>query len=123
ETTTDVERKQLLRYAISEVQLDGVTTPGKITIRITWHSGAVTERQIDRMKVGAWAPRTDDKVIERIRDLASTHTVNDIAERLNQEGLHSAHGRTFRDYHVLYIARRNQIKVTTSASRLSLSIN
>lgn len=123
ETTTDVERKQLLRYAISEVQLDGVTTPGKITIRITWHSGAVTERQIDRMKVGAWAPRTDDKVIERIRDLASTHTVNDIAERLNQEGLHSAHGRAFRDYHVLYIARRNQIKVTTSASHLSLSIN
>ena len=123
ETTTDVERKQLLRYAISEVQLDGVTTPGKITIRITWHSGAVTERQIDRMKVGAWAPRTDDKVIERIRDLASKHTVNDIAERLNQEGLHSAHGRAFRDYHVLYIARRNQITVTTSASRLSLSIN
>ena len=123
ETTTDVERKQLLRYAISEVQLDGVTTAGKITIRITWHSGAVTERQIDRMKVGAWAPRTDDKVIERIRDLASTHTVNDIAERLNQEGLHSAHGRAFRDYHVLYIARRNQIKVTTSASHLSLSIN
>jgi len=122
ETTTDAERKQLLRYAITEVQLDGVTTPGKITIRITWYSGAVTERQIDRIKVGVWAPRTDDKVIERIRNLASTHTVDEIVECLNQEGLRSAHGRTFRNYHVLYIARRNQITVTNCAKRLSLAI-
>lgn len=122
ETTTDAERKQLLRYAITEVQLDGVTTPGKITIRITWYSGAVTERQIDRIKVGVWAPRTDDKVIERIRNLASTHTVDEIVECLNQEGLRSAHGRTFRDYHVLYIARRNQITVTNCAKRLALAV-
>lgn len=122
-TTTDAERKQLLRYAIAEVQLDGVTTPGKIAIRMTWQSGAVTERQIDRIKVGIWAPRTDDTVIERIRDWAPTHTVHEIVERLNREGLRSAHGRAFRDYHVLYIARRHQIPVTTCASRLPLAVN
>ena len=66
ETTTNVERKQLLRYAIKEVQLDGVTTPGKITIRVTWYSGAVTERQIDRIKIGIWAPRTDNQVIRQV---------------------------------------------------------
>ena len=118
ETTTDAERKQLLRYAIKEVQLDGVTTPGKITIRVTWHSGAVTERQIDRIKVGIWAPRTEQQVIERIRNLASTHTVDKIVECLNQAGLKSAHGWAFRDYHVLYIARRNQITVTTCHDHL-----
>jgi len=123
ETTTDIERKQLLRYAIKEVQLDGVTTPGKITIRVTWHSGAVTEREIDRTKVGIWAPRTEQNVIERIRDLASTHTVDEIVECLNQVGLRSAHGRTFRDYHVLYIARRNQITVTNSTNRLPATLS
>lgn len=117
-TTTDAERKQMLRYAIEEVQLDGVTTPGKIAIRITWNSGAVTERQIDRIKVGVWAPRTDEKVIERIRALAPTHTVGDIIKCLNQEGLRSAHGRAFCEHHVLYIARRNNITVTTCAKRL-----
>ena len=122
-TTTDAERKQLLRYAIAEVQLDGVTTPGKIAIRMTWQSGAVTERQSDRIKVGIWAPRTDDTVIERIRDWAPTHTVHEMVERLNREGLRSAHGRAFRDYHVLYIARRHQIPVTTCASRLPLAVN
>lgn len=123
ETTTNAERKQLLRYAVKEVQLDGVTTPGKITIRLTWHSSAVTERQIDRIKVGTWAPRTDEQVIKRLRDLASTHTLDEIVESLNQEGLRSAHGRTFRDHHVLYIARRHQIPVTNCAKRLPLTVS
>jgi len=117
-TTTDRERKQLLRYAIAQVELDGVATPGKIDIRITWHSGAVTRCQIPRLKVGAWAPRTEARVIERLRALAPTHTVGAIAECLSREGLRSAHGRPFRDYHVLYLARRHGIPVTTTEKRL-----
>jgi DNA invertase Pin-like site-specific DNA recombinase len=122
-TTTDAERKQLLRYAIAEVQLDGVTIPGKITIRIAWHSGAVSEHQIDRIKVGAWAPRTDEKLVERIRDLAPTHTVDDIVECLNREGLRSAHGCALRNYHVLYISRQHHITVTTCANRLLMTVH
>jgi DNA invertase Pin-like site-specific DNA recombinase len=121
-TTTDRERKQLLRYAIAEVQLDGVTTPGKIAIRVTWWSGAVTEEQIDRLKVGSWARRTDAQVIERIRALASTHTVTEIAKRLNEDGLQSALGRAFREHHVLYLARRHNITVTICAERLPSSV-
>lgn len=117
-STTDQERKQLLRYLIAEVQLDGVTTTGKIEIRVTWRSGAVTTRQIERLKVGAWAPRTDALVIERIRALASTHIVAEMVNILNQEGLRSAHGRAIREHHVLYIARRYQIEVTTSVRQL-----
>ncbi len=118
-TTTDQERKQLLRYVIAEVQLDGVSTPGKIDIQITWRSGAMIRRQIERLKVGVWAPRTDDRVIEHIRALASTHTVSAIAECLNQAGLHSAHGRAFREHHVLYLARRHNISVTTCSKHLA----
>jgi hypothetical protein len=117
-STTDRERKQLLRYLIAEVQLDGVTTPGKIDIRVTWRSGAVTTRQIERLKVGAWAPRTAARVIERIRALAPTHIVSQIVEILDQEGWRSAHGRVIRDHHVLYLARRHRIEVTTSARLL-----
>jgi hypothetical protein len=95
-----------------------VTTPGKIDIRVTWRSGAVTRQQIDRLKVGAWAPRTAERVIERIRALAPSHTAEEIAEILNGEGLRSAHGRAFRDHHVLYIARRHEIPITTAAKRL-----
>jgi hypothetical protein len=117
-TPTDQERKQLLRYAIVAVELDGVTIPGQIAIRITWHSGAVTRCQIPRLKVGAWAPRTEARVIERLRALAPTHTVAAIAEGLNREGLCSAQGRPFRNHHGLYLARRHGIPVTTTEKRL-----
>ncbi len=120
-STSVQERKQLLRYLIAEVQLDGVSTQGKIDIRVTWRSGALSTRQIERVKVGAWAPRTADRVIERIRALAPLHTVAEIAEILHREGLRSAHGRVFRDHHVLYLARRHEIEVTTSARLLRRS--
>ncbi len=122
-TTTDRERKELLRYLIAEVQLDGVTLPGKIDIRVTWRSGAVTTRQIDRLKVGSWAPRTAEQVIDRIRALATDYTVAEIVEILNQEGLRSAHGRVFRDHHVLYLARRHNIVVTNSLKRLRSKVH
>lgn len=117
-TTTNQERKQLLRYAVSEVQLDGVTTPGMIEIRVTWRSGAVTTRTINRLKVGSWAPKTSEIVVERIRQLASSHTLSQIADKLNAEGLRTAHGKNFREHHLRYIARSRGIFVTTSAERL-----
>jgi hypothetical protein len=118
-TTTDQERKQLLRKTLAEVQLDGVTIPGKIDIRVLWRSGAVTRCQIERLKVGAWVPRTDERVIERIRTWAPTHTVANIVERLNQEDLRSALGRAFCDHHVLYLARQHHIVVTSAVIRPS----
>lgn len=117
-TTTDRERKQLPRYLITEVQLDGIGTPGFVDIRIAWRSGAVTQHRVERIKVGARAPRTDPKVIERIRALAPTHTLAEIVACLNQEGRRSAWGRAFGESHVRYLARRNQIQVTTEARRL-----
>lgn len=120
-STSVQERKQLMRYLIAEVQLDGVSNQGRIEIRVTWRSGAVSTRQIERVRVGAWAPRTDDQVIERIRTLAPLHIVAEIVAILNQEGLRSAHGRVFRAHHVLYLARRHKIAVTSSARLLRRS--
>jgi DNA invertase Pin-like site-specific DNA recombinase/uncharacterized protein YndB with AHSA1/START domain len=117
-TTTDRERKQLLRYAISEVQLDGVEEQGKIQIRITWRSGAVTAHKIDRLSVGSWAPRTSDVVVERIRTLSPDHTAAEIASRLTQEGLRSAQGKPLRAQHVLYIARSRGIEVHESVAAI-----
>ena len=117
-TTTDRERKQLLRYAISEVQLDGVEELGKIEIRITWRSGTVTVHKIDRLPVGSWAPRTSDVVVERIRTLSADHTAAEIAARLTREGLRSAQGKPLRVDHILYIARSRGIAVHMSAALL-----
>lgn len=117
-TTTDVERKQLLRYAISEVQLDGVSEPGKIEIRVTWRSGTTTVRKIDRLAVGSWAPRTSDALVARIRQLAPHVSLRELIDCLNREGLRSAHGKVLCERHVRYIARRHGITVGTSPERV-----
>jgi DNA invertase Pin-like site-specific DNA recombinase len=112
-TTTDQERKQLLRHAIAEVQLDGVQERGQIEIRITWRSGAVTVKTVPRLAVGCWAPRTDEAVVKRIRALAPKQSATVIAATLDREGLKSAHGRSLREHHVLYIARSRGIPIHT----------
>ena len=42
ETTTNRERKRLLRMAIESVQLDGVGKTGEIEVQIRWRSGMLT---------------------------------------------------------------------------------
>jgi len=79
DTTTQVERKQLLRLLIKDVTLTRRETTIQIGIR--WQTEALTELEIARP-----SQRTAPAVIERIRQLAPTHTDHQIAEILNQEG-------------------------------------
>jgi len=104
-TTTAEDRKTLLRFLVKRVHLDGVTEPGRIRIAVEWHTGASSELTIDRSLVGAWAPRTPDKVVLRIKELAGSCTQAEIAEKLNEEGLLSAKGKRFNMYTVGYVIR------------------
>jgi hypothetical protein len=104
-TTTAEDRKTLLRFLVKRVHLDGVTEPGRIRIEVEWHTGASSELTIDRPLVGAWAPRTPDKVVLRIKELFGSCTQAEIAEKLNEEGLLSAKGKRFNMYTVGYVIR------------------
>jgi len=80
ETTTHTDRKQLLRFLIKDVTLTRRETTFHIGIR--WQTEALIELEIARP-----SQRTAPAVIERIRQLAPSHTDHQIAEILNQEGL------------------------------------
>ena len=79
DTTSQVERKQLLRLLIKDVTLTRRETTIQLGIR--WQTEALTELVIPRH-----TRRTSPAVLERIRQLAPTHTDQQIAEILNQEG-------------------------------------
>jgi len=104
-TTTMPDRKALLRFLVKRVHLDGVTEPGKIRLEVEWHTGAHTAQTIDRPPVGVWAPRTPERVVERIRALRSNCTLAQMAQRLNAEGFRSAKGKSFAAHTVGYIVR------------------
>jgi hypothetical protein len=74
-TTTHAERKQLLRFLIKDVTL----TKGETTIHIgvRWQTEALTTLEIPRPQRVFDAKRTDPAVVNRIRELAFTHTDNE----------------------------------------------
>lgn len=103
-TTTHAERKQLVRYLIRDVTLQGLETT--IHIGIRWQTGAVTEHVIPRGTL-----RTADKIITAIREaVAQQQSDVQIAQTLNARGWRTARRHAFTSERVkelrhLYISR------------------
>lgn len=108
-STTNQERKQLLRLAIESIQLDGVTQGGQIEIQIRWRSGTMTRCSIKRPIPGEWSLKTPPNAVAQIREMAGRYTYADIADRLNTAGWRTAFGRRFTSQHVGYICRRDKV--------------
>jgi DNA invertase Pin-like site-specific DNA recombinase len=104
-TTEMADRKALLRFLVQRVYLDGVTEAGQIQITVEWHTGAHTSVSIPRPAVGAHAPKTPERAVERIRALWPDHDYATIAGMLNQESLKTAKGLSFDQFSVGYVVR------------------
>ena len=107
ETTTQAERKQLLRLAIASVQLDGVSRPGWIEVQIRWRSGVVTRLEVKRVQPGEGSLKTPEQAVARIHELAAQYGYAQIADELNAEGWRTVFGRPFTSQHVGYICRHD----------------
>ena len=92
-TTTHAERKQLLRFLIKDVTLTRRETT--IHIGIRWQTEALTELEIPRPKPSYELCRTNSAVVDRVRELAPTHTDRQIAKILNQEKFTPGMGGSF----------------------------
>jgi hypothetical protein len=118
ETTTNQERKQLLRMAIDSVQLDGIRQAGQIEIQIHWRSGAITSLSEKRSAPGERSLKTPAEAVSRIHEMAPRRTYEEIAASLNRASLRSAFGRLFTSQHVGYICRRDGLAKGKPGSRL-----
>jgi DNA invertase Pin-like site-specific DNA recombinase len=107
DTTTNQDRKQLLRMAIESVQLHGMRQAGQIEIQIHWRSGAVTSQIVQRIAPGEGSLKTPPEAVSRIHAMAPRRSYAEIAASLNRVGLRSAFGRDFTKQHVGYICRRD----------------
>jgi DNA invertase Pin-like site-specific DNA recombinase len=110
--TTVEERKRLLRCLMREVVLsrdEGAKGAGGITtIRIGWHSGAWTELHIRRPATSDFA-RTPEPVLHRIRTWAQRLPDDQLAERLNAEGLTTRRGLPWTERRVHHLRAYHRI--------------
>jgi len=93
-TTTDVDRKRLLRLVVTEVVLTVDAKERRVEVTIVWSGGATTQHEVRCPPLG-WHGRTEDRVIARVRELAQTLPDHRTAERLNAEGLHTRTGKAW----------------------------
>jgi hypothetical protein len=92
-TTTQTERKHLLRFLVQDVTL---TRHAKtITLSMRWQTGAMTTFDLARLRKSWEIRQTNPQVVTRIRELARMHTDQQIAAYLNAEGLHAGLGGPF----------------------------
>jgi DNA invertase Pin-like site-specific DNA recombinase len=93
-TTTDRDRKQLLRCLIEEVILNVIREERRATLTVRWRGGALSELVValPRQKP---AVRTDEDTIALMRRLAVHYPDAMIAGILNRQGRHSATGQRF----------------------------
>ncbi len=96
-TTTDRDRKMLLRAAIQEVQL--TKRDRDVTVKILWIGGALTEKIVHLPKVRS-KRHTSLDLVELIRQLAEKFTDDQIARILIRQGHKTATGLTLNAHKV-----------------------
>jgi len=89
-TTPHAARKQLLRCLIKDVTVTRHATI--IAIAVRWQTGACTAVSIPRPLRSYETWRTNPAVLARIRELAPTHSDQEMARLLAAEGYRAGHG-------------------------------
>lgn len=109
-TTTIRDRKRLLRALIDEVQLR--TDDDRHRVRIVWKGGAVTDRDVVRLK-GGQHNATSEEIVELVRKLAREFDDAQIARILHRQGRRSGLGLAFTKSSVSSLRHKNQIPACT----------
>jgi DNA invertase Pin-like site-specific DNA recombinase len=91
-TTTDLDRKRLLRLVVTEVMLTVNTKARSAQATVVWNGGATTQHEVRCPPLG-WHCGTDLEVVARLRELATRHPDHQIAAQLNKEGIRTRTGK------------------------------
>ena len=93
-STSDRDRKQLLRCMVEEVMLDVAREERRARITIRWQRGAPTELEVSLPKPQP-SVRTDEDTSALLERLAAHYDDTTIAAILNRQGRRSATGERF----------------------------
>src|SRR5262245_5245105 len=93
DSTTQAERKQVVRFLIKDVTLTKLERTIRLDVR--WQTHACSTLEVARPQRAWVIRRTNPEVVERVRQWAPHHTDLEIAERLNHAGYRSGQGGVF----------------------------
>lgn len=109
-STTNQQRKNLLRILVSEVTLTPIDVPQRTTrVQVLWEGGAVTEYQLPRARHVSGV-HVDADTEERLRRLVLAGRLDhEIAEELNRDARTTGKGRRWDTEAVARVRRRLKV--------------
>ena len=108
-TTTDRDRKQLLRTLLEEVTLKVSRAEYLAQLTMRWRGGKITQLEVSLPKANYSGVRTDEDTIDLLRRLAVHYSDDVIAGILNRQGRKTATGERFTAGHVGNLRRYRSI--------------
>lgn len=94
-TTTDRDRKELLRTLLEEVIFDLKRAEGMAHLTLRWRGGAITLLDVPVPRLKPMGPRTGEDTISLLRRLAALYPDEVIAGIFNRQGRKTATGERF----------------------------
>ena len=94
-TTTDRDRKELLRTLLEEVLIDVKRVDGEAHLTLRWRGGSITTLTISLPRFRPSGPKTDEDIISLLPKLAALYPDEVIAGILNRQGRKTATGERF----------------------------
>ena len=94
-STTDRDRKELLRTLLEEVVLNLKRAEGHAHLTLRWRGGAITMLDVSVPRFKPMGPRTDEDTISLLHRLAALYPDEVIAGILNRQGRKTATGERF----------------------------
>ena len=94
-TTTDRDRKELLRTLLEEINIAVERSESKAHLTLRWRGGLITELDVSLRGKRTPPIRTDEDTIELIRRLATHYPDTVIAGILSRQGRRTARGHRF----------------------------
>lgn len=94
-TTSDRDRKRVLRTLLGDVTLLPGHTPRQLRIGLRWNSGATEQHVIDRMAPATEARRTAAATVAYAREVGPRLSNAELAAALNAAGHRTGTGRAF----------------------------
>ncbi|MGZ6840207.1 MAG: recombinase zinc beta ribbon domain-containing protein, partial [Frankiaceae bacterium] len=94
-TTSNKDRKRLLRTVIADITLLPEPDHGKARIGIRWHTGVSDELRVDRAVHPGTAVRSPSPAVDMVTRLGPTTDTDELVGMLNAAGMTTGHGRPF----------------------------
>ncbi len=95
-TTSGTDRQIILRMLIDRVTVEVLGHTERVSVTIHWSGGFTSQHEIRRAVNSFEKLEAAPEITQRLQELrAAGHSLPSIATQLNDEGYHSAKGRTF----------------------------